>query len=121
MGETWLQRVRRFYRGVERLAALHHGHRVGRNVHDHDVVVDRPHVAKHFSKIVDLLVVLGDQIQQIGIESQTRARDDRRDCDDQRYHDDVLASAETELCEAVEDFFDQVVLRAMVSARSIGG
>ena len=34
MGETWLQRVRRFYRGVERLAALHHRHRFGRNVHD---------------------------------------------------------------------------------------
>src|SRR4029077_21283659 len=44
MGETWLQRVRRFYRGVESLAALDHGHRVGRNVYDHE------HFLRHWSE-----------------------------------------------------------------------
>src|ERR1700693_3423482 len=35
MDEARLQRVRRFYRRVEPLAALDHGHRIGRNVY-HD-------------------------------------------------------------------------------------
>src|SRR5436190_20987001 len=42
MGETWFQRVRRFYRGLESLAPLYHRHRVGRNVyHDEHFLRDR--------------------------------------------------------------------------------
>src|SRR5207253_1239632 len=35
MGQAWVQRVRRFHRGVESVVALHHRNRIGRNVrHD---------------------------------------------------------------------------------------
>src|SRR5205807_3144536 len=44
MGKARLQRVRRFYRGLEPLAALHHGHRVGWNVYDDE------HLLRHRSE-----------------------------------------------------------------------
>src|SRR2546425_614353 len=34
MGQAWVQRVRRFHRGVESVVALHHRNRIGRNVHN---------------------------------------------------------------------------------------
>ena len=39
MGETRLQRVRRFYRSLESLAALDNRHRAGRNVYDDEHLV----------------------------------------------------------------------------------
>src|SRR5439155_26839236 len=44
VGETWLQRVRRFYRGVESLAALDHCDRARRNVYDDE------HLLRHRSE-----------------------------------------------------------------------
>ena len=79
----------------------------GRQIDDHDVIVDRSHVAEHFSKIVDLFVVLRNEIEQIGIECQTRAGDDCADRHENRGENDLLASAQAEFGESVEDSFDQ--------------
>ena len=46
MGQAWVQRIRRIYRGVEFLAALHHRDRAGRNVRNHEhFLCDRPGAA----------------------------------------------------------------------------
>ena len=79
----------------------------GRQIDDDDVIVDRAHVAQHFSKIVHLLVVLRNEIEQIGIERESRCSDDRDDGNDHRGENDLFAPAETEFSERVEDSFDQ--------------
>ena len=80
-----------------------------RKVDDHDVIVDRAHVAQHFSEIVDLFVFLRNEIEKIRIECQPRAGDDRGERDDNRGEDDLFASAKAEFCEAVEDAVNQSV------------
>ncbi len=39
MGKARLQRVHRIYRRLESLAAVDHGHRVGRNVYDYEPIL----------------------------------------------------------------------------------
>ena len=41
-----------------------------------DVVVDRAEVSQHFAELVDLLVLLRDEVEQVGIEARGATRRD---------------------------------------------
>ena len=90
------------------------------HLHDDDVVVNRAQVAENLAKVVDLLIVLRDQVEQVGIEGEAE-RTNRRDRGKQDgRNDDLFVAPQAEAGERVENSVGQISVRSAASGEGGG-
>ena len=76
---------------------------------DDDVVVDRAEVAEDFAELVDLLVLLRDEVEQVGIEARGAiAPTTARTASTSGGDEDLFAASQAEARERVEDSVGQL-------------
>ena len=92
------------------------------HVHEHDVVVDRAEVFEDFAELIDLLVLLRDEVEQIGIKGDARGAEHGQHRQHERRDQDFFVAPQAEARQRVEDSVGQFNSRGIVRvARKAGG